>query len=610
MIYQLLNFLVTLILLLSSIGYTKEVLPVDPNVCKMTLLNNKEALSNLFEAIDQDDSKELLALYNAYWDLRTIYQNTQTLLYYAAFLGQAKSIQIIVNDFGAQINKKDKNSWTALHYAIFNTDMDLSSRVNTIYTLVELGTNIYKSDKLGHKPSDYVVINDQKRSSPIRYSQKQKDKISDLALNILDINNRQEIARLFQIKLTTLINWIYLYKKANGLSRPIITYTQKAKEEAIQQALKLGISIRQAAKELDIPYAVLFHWFHEYASEKVLKTLDPKTVEAIKLSLQTSMSQASKKLGIPYNTVQYRMHKYKKDIKLLNPSSYSAEDQKKAIRLSLQIGRAKASKKLGIPYTTIRNWETEYKKKNKQQDKKSSSLHLSFYSPKKKAEAMELAFEIGTKEAAHILDIPYNTLRYWRGQQKKRQGLQRENRSSYSLDDKAKAVILALRTSIDEAAQQLDISSNTLRHWVRQYKEEHGLPVQKKSSHSIQEQIEAIKLAYQVGIEKASETLNINYNTLRFWVYRYEKEGQPEQMIQYIPNPSQVASELEHIEKLRQQTALQNIIFKASLADKVKQAIAKELAEGELTIEAAIKDYNVSEEELIYWVNDHRQEAY
>ena len=601
MMYKLLPFFI--VLLLSFIGHTKEVTPVDPYTCKMSLLKNKKALKHFFKAIDKDNSHQLLALKDMHWDVKTNYQNIQTLLYYAAFLGKPNSIQTLVTELGAKIIRKDKNGWSVLHYLVFNKDMDISSRINTIYTLVELGANISALDKLRRKPSDYITAGYYRKP---RISQEQKDKLARLVLNV---NDRQEIARLLRIKYTTLYKWVYFYKKAHNLPiKSNAIYTQKEKEEAIRQMLKLGI--RPAAKKLDIPIGILFHWSYDHRSEELLRALDPKKAEAIRLGLRIGTRAASEKLEMRYSRLKYWISQHKRAIRASNPLSYSAAEKNQAIRLGLRIGSKKASKKLAIPYTTLNRWVRKHKSKNKQQVKEGPSVYLPFYTSKEKTEAIKLASEIGTKEAAQVLDIAYNTLRNWERQHRKKQGLPFRKKTSYSLEEKAEAVILALRTSIEEAAEQLNISQNTLGHWLRQYKEENSLPVQTKSSYSIEERIQAIRLAYQVGIEKASETLDIKYHTIRFWVYRYEKTGEPQDMIQYIPNPSKVAFELERIEKLRQQTALRDIISKASFAEQVRRAIAKEVVEDGLSMETAIRDYDINKDDLIYWMHHYKAEAH
>ena len=171
--------------------------------CKAALLNQGAILSVFFKAVKQDDLETLFSLKNMYWELHGGYRNSVNTLYYAALFGKLKAIQMLVSKIGVDVNTRDQNGWTALHYAVLNKDM--RSRIDTIYTLIQLGANIYK-DKSGYKPSDYVVKDSQ---FDHEYSLKQKEKLIKMAIKTTLL----EVARLFQIGKSTLSDWVVSYKK-------------------------------------------------------------------------------------------------------------------------------------------------------------------------------------------------------------------------------------------------------------------------------------------------------------------------------------------------------------------------------------------------------------
>ncbi len=181
--------------------------PIDPSKCKAALLKNKKELSTHFEAIEREDVDKLLTLKDMNWDLETRYKSVQIHLSYAAQKSKVQSIRVLVSQVGADVNGRDKNGLTALHYAVLNPD--ILSRTNTIYTLVQLGADIYTTDHLGRRPSEYVQG---ERGAII--NQDQRHKAIYLAIKT---NDPLEVAELLQITYNILLHLVRSFRTSNDL---------------------------------------------------------------------------------------------------------------------------------------------------------------------------------------------------------------------------------------------------------------------------------------------------------------------------------------------------------------------------------------------------------
>ena len=216
---------------------------------------------------------------------------------------------------------------------------DIESRISSIYTLIELGADVYALDNLGYKPSDYLAVDKDKHY--YKYSSKQKEKLIKIAIKI----DAVEVGKLFQINYTTLSHWVSFYKKENKLAmRKTSHYSPEQKREAVELALKTSVS---------------------------------KAVEITK---------------IPNRTLRGWISLHKKGNKLVTKKSsyYTPEQRKNAVDLALRVGTLKAAEIIGIPGRTINNWILWHKKEN--------HIPIKAYSQKEKEEVVRLAYEIGIKK--------------------------------------------------------------------------------------------------------------------------------------------------------------------------------------------------------------------
>ena len=185
--------------------------PVNANICHTALLDYKGSISWFFESIEKNNIDELLEFKNVNFDIYANYQMGHTFLNYASFLGRSEVIHALISELEVDVNTKDKNDLTALHYAALNPDMP--SRIDTIYTLIQLGADIKVLDHI-KIPSWYIDIR-QEKNLPLKYSLEQKEKAVELALKI----KVSQLVELLRINNNTLYSWINQYKELHNIPK-------------------------------------------------------------------------------------------------------------------------------------------------------------------------------------------------------------------------------------------------------------------------------------------------------------------------------------------------------------------------------------------------------
>ncbi len=204
-------FLITLICILpyKAKSYTEGF---NPEACKEALLRGRsDFLLEVFKAIEPDELEHFLKEQNyqekMQWDLQN---NVEVFFYYAIILGKPESIQTLVSELKLDVNIRDSEGRTPLHYAALNKDP--LSRLDTIYALIKLGVNPETTDHLGNPPYFYV----EKGKRPL-YPKEQRLKGAELALPPYDIIGWPYLLGLFQTSSNSLKRWIKEYREENNM---------------------------------------------------------------------------------------------------------------------------------------------------------------------------------------------------------------------------------------------------------------------------------------------------------------------------------------------------------------------------------------------------------
>ena len=72
-----------------------------------------------------------------------------TPLHYAARDGQVRMARMLVSEFGAEVNVKDKAEWTPLHFAAYNGQVEVVRLFAS-----EFGADVMAKDNEGRRPRD------------------------------------------------------------------------------------------------------------------------------------------------------------------------------------------------------------------------------------------------------------------------------------------------------------------------------------------------------------------------------------------------------------------------------------------------------------------------
>ena len=277
-----LNIILFLVLCVGTCdASTRQGVPINAEECTEALLKDRDALPAFYEAIEQDDADKLVALIkSANWDRETKHRNTQRFLYVASFLGRMNSIEALVSQIGVDVNVSDadNHNWTALHYAVLNSDK--SSRLSSFYILIKLGANIDALDAQNHKPLWYMSWFHVEQSKGHSFlSVEGKKKVVELLLNYAI--EPVHIKNLFRLSnYHALYRWVNLYgedldrKEAvlKDLLRGGKKYSSELKNKVIYMVLHEGKQPKDVVRELaDIGIVItmetIYNWVRKYRED-------------------------------------------------------------------------------------------------------------------------------------------------------------------------------------------------------------------------------------------------------------------------------------------------------------------------------------------------------
>ena len=581
-------------------SHTLEI-SIDTEECQIALLSHKETLSNFFEAIQQDDTDQLLILR----DTDNSYQDGQILLHYASFLGKIETIHTLVSKMGFDINVKNQNGWTALHHAMQNED--IGSRIDAIYALIELGADVHTLDNSGYKPSNYVIDENKNYSE---YSPKQKEKLVKMAIK----TNASEIGKLFQVNPSTLSAWVSLYKKENGLTtRKLAYYTPEQRKEAVELALKKNAL--EASKITGVPESTVRNWASFYKKEnkltmrKISHYTPEQKREAVELALKTNVSKASEITKIPNPTIRDWISLREKGNKLV--TKYTPEQRKDAVNLALRVGTLKAAEIIGVHRDTLSKW---IRKDGKGRPK---------YSQKEKNEIVKLARKNSIKTTAKQFDISIRTLSGWVSIDSRNKGM---SSLKYSKEYKKKLIELSLQFGIAKVLRDFDIPERTLSEWIHTEKEKRGLPSKWfLSSEYKDKKYKAIELAFRFTTKVASQETFILMNTISSSISRLYKETralESQRLLSYTPEQKDEAIRLAArgdqigLVAKKLNIPLEILVLEIRKYEKEKkkqylnyilklEALKAVIEDGD-GIQEVAKDFGITEKLLTVWVEEYQ----
>ena len=200
------------------------------------------------------------------WDLHTSYQNGRILLHYAAILGKSQAIDILVSELGIDVNiREPETGRTALHHAVLNTDH--LPRLDTIYTLITLGTNVFALDNEGYRASQYVE--DRERHYHFKYPEEQKVKAAKLTGSSYNISV-PELGKLLQIPDKNLNYWLNQYKEEYGIK----TKRQESHEKKARVIYLIyveNMTQKQVAEELGMHESSVSYYVTQYEKQHGIK---------------------------------------------------------------------------------------------------------------------------------------------------------------------------------------------------------------------------------------------------------------------------------------------------------------------------------------------------
>ena len=592
---------------------------IDAEECQIALLSHKETLSIFFEAIDQDNVNQLLAFRNNNLDIYKSYRNGQIFLHYASLLGKVETIHTLVSKIGVDVNIKDQNGKTALHHAVLNKDIE--SRISSIYTLIELGADVYALDNLGYKPSDYVAVDKDKHY--YEYFLEQKEKLIKIAIKI----GVGEIGKLFQINYSTLSQWVSFYKKENGLTiEKKSHYSPERRREAVELALRIGTL--KAAKITKTPNRTIRGWvlLHEKGNKLVKKEpyyyAPEQRKEAVELALRVGTLKAAEITGIPDSTISNWVVWHKKENHIPTRRTYSQKEKEEVVRLAYEIGIRKAAMRVDISIRTAISWVFK--------DRKTKGLkvkRLRKYTQEEKNEIVELARRSpDKKKIAEKLGIHIRTLQDWIIADKRKKDMPIQTPPRYSQEYREKLVELALEVGTGKVLKDFTVYKGTLSRWVHQEKKKRGL-LKSQPSYTIKEKNYAIDLSLRFGLNKTVQETSISRNTLSTWMdklYKATRILESQKSLSYTPEQKEEAvrlaargdmirvvaenlnipldvlvSEVRKYEKEKKKQYL-NYILKL-------EALKAVIEDGD-SIEEVAEDFSITEELLTVWVEEYQEQ--
>ena len=349
-----------------------------------------------------------------------------------------------------------------------------------------------------------------------------------------ELGSIAEAARKLGIIRGTLQGWALEYETRIGerlpRERETKEYSDAFKDAAIEKVKELG-SVTKAVKQLKVPKTTLRNWVYEHEArtgERLPREVEEypdefKDVAIEKVKELGSIVEAARQLEILYGTLQYWVYEYEARTgeRLPRVERYSDAFKDVAIEKVKELGSiVEAARQLEILYGTLRDWVEKYEVRTGER------LPRRGYSDAFKEAAIEKVKELGSiVEAVRQLEVHKSTLLYWVYEYETRTGERLPRRVERYSDVFRDAAIEKVKelSSIVKAARQLEILYNTLLYWVRKYEARTGERLPREERYSDAFKDVAIEMVKELGsIVEAARQLEIPESTLRYWVKEYE----------------------------------------------------------------------------------------
>ena len=357
----------------------KESPSVQSKLCQVALIKRQKnpPLSPFLEVIEHEEIQNFLTLIHRIPENIEKSNLLKTLLYYASAKGKVKIISTLVTELGVDINSKDSDGWTPLHYAILGSS--LSSRVTTVDTLINLGAYIYELDHFGHKPSHYArnrpseYVRKRKHSGYTLYSEDQQRQAVELVFKIatpqiandLQLDDSallllatQEISDVLQLSHETLTKWVNDYEKNTSVPRQTLLINSQATLSTQTEQKPINTEYQLTSESLSNT-ATLFE------IPKVPSYSQADIENAIKLVDRIGLWRTSEQLEISKELLSFwiYLHRLETNRRLRRLIIYySIEERSQIVQFALRVSVTEASKRFNIAEVTVYNWLAQYNK--------------------------------------------------------------------------------------------------------------------------------------------------------------------------------------------------------------------------------------------------------
>ena len=244
---------------------------------------------------------------------------------------------------------------------------------------------------------------------------------------------------------------------------------------------------------------------------------------AIYLARQTSAKNAAKVIGCSASAISH-WHKRKFGVPLHDSMPdhrycYDEEFKSDAIEAVIRKGIVYTSNEIGVSIPTLRRW---VRNANRYKEAKSTNAVGPSYTAAEREDAVYVALEKGLSYAASYIGASKQSVMLWA----KKMGVyeQIRQRRSYSDRYKANAKELAKDVGVVKAAKELNINKSNVYSWfTRNTIDIYNIRRHDKDTYNRIKR-DAIEYAKKTSIKEASKKYNIAHATIKYWIMKSEEK--------------------------------------------------------------------------------------